>query len=406
VYIKNYPKHSKEASLTALSDNDLSRGMQEVMLPQRLPSLEGVELGVYHAPGSVAGCDLFDILPVSSDVYAFLLFDTQDSGMRSTLISATAKICFGKYICPEISPFTVLEHVHHDLQHIIGIDLKLSAFLGYLDLHDNELVFSSCGTITPVVYRSETGDIERLYSDEMFINSDTLQLFEEDIIYLKQGDSLMIYTDGVHQLFPSHSTRSVHQFMKKTLTVDQVAGFISDFHGLYKRKTRRTVFDDDTTLVCVEILTQSRKNRLKEKLGFAVDDMVYLQFLNYLEEMDRSIGTVLTAMDATGYPDEAIRKMKIVLTELLVNAIIHGNRRNPSRRVVMGHVIRRKYATVSIMDEGTGFDPSKVPDPTLPENLERPCGRGIYIVRHYVESVVFNAVGNRVTITKFNELVV
>lgn len=405
MYIKNYPKRCRETSLSTLSDDELARGTQEVMLPQRLPSLEGVEMAVYHASGSTSGCDLFDIIPISSDVYALLLFDTQNSGMRSALISATIKICFGKYICPEIAPFTVLEHVHHDLQHIIGIDLKISVFLGYLDLHDNELVFSSCGTILPVVYRSETTEIERLYSNEKFLNCDTLQLFEEDIIYLKQGDSLIVYTDGVQQLFPSGSPQSAYQFMKKTLPDEQVSGFISDFHRLYTRQTRRNMFADDTTLMCVEILTQSRKNQLKEKLGFAVDDMVYLQFLNYLEEMDRSIGAVLAAMDAAGYPDEAIRKMKIVLTELLVNAIIHGNRRDPSKRVVVGHIIKRKYATISVMDEGNGFDPSRVPDPTLPENLERPCGRGIYIVRHYVESVSFNAMGNRVTVTKINDLV-
>ena len=151
MYIKNYQKTArgkKSTALPELTDDQLSRGMQKVMLPKRLPSLEGVDLGVYHSPGTEQGCDLFDIVSISKDVYALLLFDVAGAGMRSTLISAMAKICFTKYLCPDISPFTVLEHVNQDLQHAIGIDLQLSAFLGYLDLHDNELVFSS-GKIFP-----------------------------------------------------------------------------------------------------------------------------------------------------------------------------------------------------------------------------------------------------------------
>jgi len=157
--------------------------------------------------------------------------------------------------------------------------------------------------------------------------------------------------------------------------------------------------DDDLTVLYADILTQSRKNQLKEKLGFAHDEIVYLQFLNYLEEMDPVTSTILTAMDVTGYPDERIRKMKIVLTELLVNAIIHGNKRDPSKKVVVGHTIDRDTIVISILDEGAGFDPAIIPDPTLPENLEKPCGRGLFIVRHYVNSLVFNETGNRVTIS-------
>ena len=118
--------------------------------------------------------------------------------------------------------------------------------------------------------------------------------------------------------------------------------------------------------------------------------------------MDRTTATVLAAMDVAGYADEAIRRMKIVLTELLVNAIIHGNGKDPMKKVVVGHKVNRKRVTVSILDEGKGFDPKNIPDPTLPENLERPCGRGLFIVRHYVESIMFNDTGNRVTILKKN----
>jgi serine/threonine-protein kinase RsbW len=107
-------------------------------------------------------------------------------------------------------------------------------------------------------------------------------------------------------------------------------------------------------------------------------------------------------MDAFGYSDDSIRKMKIALTELLANSIYHGNKKDHTKKVVIGHLIDKEKIIISIMDDGDGFDPTTVPDPTLPENLVKGRGRGLYIVRNYVDSLVFKGKGNLVTITKFH----
>jgi serine/threonine-protein kinase RsbW len=105
-------------------------------------------------------------------------------------------------------------------------------------------------------------------------------------------------------------------------------------------------------------------------------------------------------MDNQGYADDTIRKMKITLTELLVNALHHGNRKDPTKKVTVGHMVDKNRTVISVLDEGDGFDPAKVPDPTLPENLIKDSGRGLYIVRCYVDDLLFNTKGNRVTIIK------
>jgi serine/threonine-protein kinase RsbW len=116
--------------------------------------------------------------------------------------------------------------------------------------------------------------------------------------------------------------------------------------------------------------------------------------------MDKAAAIILSSMDSLGYPDESIRKMKIILTELFANAIYHGNKGDHSKKVTVGHLINKKKILVSIMDEGDGFDPKIIPDPTLPENLIKDCGRGLYIVHSYVDKVEFNGKGNRVTVIK------
>ena len=109
-------------------------------------------------------------------------------------------------------------------------------------------------------------------------------------------------------------------------------------------------------------------------------------------------------MDEFGYPDESIRKMKIALTELLANAIYHGNNKDHGRKVTIGHLVDKNAVKVSVMDEGAGFSIAAIPDPTLPENLEKDCGRGLFIVRSYIDKLEFNDRGNRVTIWKYHTL--
>jgi serine/threonine-protein kinase RsbW len=177
-------------------------------------------------------------------------------------------------------------------------------------------------------------------------------------------------------------------------------GFIGDLRQRYIREGSGAGVKEDIAAIAIEFLTQSRKNQIKEKLGFKGDDPVYLQFISYFEEMDRTAAIVLSAMDSRGYPDDGIRQMKIILTELFANAIYHGNKEDHSKKVTVGHIINKKKVVVSIMDEGEGFDPEVIPDPTLPENLVKDCGRGLFIVRSYVDKLYFNEAGNRVTIVK------
>src|SRR5262245_46757723 len=87
------------------------------------------------------------------------------------------------------------------------------------------------------------------------------------------------------------------------------------------------------------------------------------------------------------YSDYDIFGIKLALEEALVNAIKHGNQMEPSKKVHIVYRIHRERFEIRITDEGAGFDPEAVPDPTTLENLERPCGRGLMLMRHYMSEV-------------------
>lgn len=91
--------------------------------------------------------------------------------------------------------------------------------------------------------------------------------------------------------------------------------------------------------------------------------------------------------------------LRVALAEALANAIAYGNRLNPARIVRVRVEARRDAVRIHVTDDGDGFDPWAVPDPTAPERLEREDGRGLFVLRSLVDHVAFNAKGNSVCLT-------
>ncbi|NLF30101.1 MAG: ATP-binding protein [Planctomycetes bacterium] len=111
---------------------------------------------------------------------------------------------------------------------------------------------------------------------------------------------------------------------------------------------------------------------------------------------------VVAEAEARGYSPEAVFAIKLALEEALTNAIRHGNRRDPAKMVRFEYSVSPTCTEICIADQGGGFDPAAVPDPTADENLECPTGRGIMLMRAYMDHVEFNERGNAVRMVKFN----
>jgi serine/threonine-protein kinase RsbW len=92
--------------------------------------------------------------------------------------------------------------------------------------------------------------------------------------------------------------------------------------------------------------------------------------------------------------------VRLALEEALVNAIKHGNRMDKSKNVRISCRFFDEKVRIEIEDEGTGFKLEEVPDPTADENLERPCGRGIMLMRSFMSLIEYNERGNRVILEK------
>ena len=91
-----------------------------------------------------------------------------------------------------------------------------------------------------------------------------------------------------------------------------------------------------------------------------------------------------------GLDQDKLNGLLLAITEATTNAIIHGNKNNQLKMVRINVFVEGKTLTVTIKDEGKGFDPSIVPDPTDPENLLKDSGRGLYLMRVYMDGLTYN----------------
>lgn len=109
---------------------------------------------------------------------------------------------------------------------------------------------------------------------------------------------------------------------------------------------------------------------------------------------------LLRRLEENQWEQHDIFSIQLAMEEALVNAIKHGNRMDAAKKVRVHCEMSPELLRVEVEDEGEGFDPSQVPDPTDPEQIENPHGRGILLMRTFMSRVEYNETGNRVLLEK------
>jgi serine/threonine-protein kinase RsbW len=117
------------------------------------------------------------------------------------------------------------------------------------------------------------------------------------------------------------------------------------------------------------------------------------------EDLERVQQRILAVLDEWGYDQHARFAVRAAVEEALSNALFHGNGNDPAKRLVIEYEAGPSAVAIEVVDEGAGFDPEAVPDPTRPENVDIPSGRGILLMRAYMTEVEFHPPGNRVRMT-------
>lgn len=121
-----------------------------------------------------------------------------------------------------------------------------------------------------------------------------------------------------------------------------------------------------------------------------------------LDSVDKAEGTARWVANGAGFEDEEIDRIAMAVREAAVNAVLHGNAYDPGKKVRIEFEANPRALVIRIRDEGAGMDEAQIPDPLSPENLLKTSGRGIFLMRAFMDEVrIRNAQpGTEITLIK------
>ena len=106
-----------------------------------------------------------------------------------------------------------------------------------------------------------------------------------------------------------------------------------------------------------------------------------------LETVDNAEQTASRIASETGFGEDEVMQIAMAVREAAVNAVLHGNAYDPAKKVELEFERTSDDLVITIRDEGKGMDMAKIPDPLAPENLLKTSGRGIFLIRSFMDDV-------------------
>ncbi len=133
-----------------------------------------------------------------------------------------------------------------------------------------------------------------------------------------------------------------------------------------------------------------------EQANVQTGELFTLQLPSTPESITQLEALIEEIADKYHVAEDTFANMMTCLNEAAINAIIHGNKSDISKKVIINADVDLKRVIWTITDEGEGFDYDHLADPTAPENLENLTGRGVFIIKHLADQCIFNTKGNEI----------
>lgn len=113
------------------------------------------------------------------------------------------------------------------------------------------------------------------------------------------------------------------------------------------------------------------------------------------EEVERLEHYIDDLQEWAEFDDEDYSRIMLTLSEAVTNAILHGNKENPEKKVTVIGKLQKSTLVITVKDEGEGFEPDSIPDPLKEENLLNIGGRGVYLIEEYADELRFEENGTK-----------
>ncbi len=364
--------------------------IQQTLLPKELPSIAGWNIDAFYRPARAVGGDFYDFIDLGDSRLGVIIGDVTDKGVPAALVMATCRSMLRAAALRLDSPSAVLADVNDALVPEIPPAMFMTCLYVIIDTTAGEVVFANAGHNLPYV-RTADGVIE-LRATGMPLGLMPGMSYDDKTYRLESGDLMVLTSDGITEAHSAEGemygfSRLMGRVAASSKNDDMVNTLVGD---LEKWTGSDAEQEDDITLVVV------RRTASAEHSAVAFHDAGNEQLLTEfsvasVEGNERvAIEKVVAAVEALGFENARLQRLKTAVGETVMNAIEHGNENNAALEVKVEVLTDERRLIVRVIDQGGDKD---IPEATTPDieskvaGEQTPRGWGLFLIGKMVDEV-------------------
>lgn len=374
--------------------------IQQTLLPQEIPTLQGWQLAAHWQPARSVGGDFYDFVPLTGGRMMIAIGDVTDKGVPAALVMASTRTILRAAAERLVSPGEILRRANDVLCPDMPPKMFVTCLCAVLDPHTRRLRYANAGHNT-AQQRTKDGLVE-LRARGMPLGLMPGMTYEEKETALAPGDSVLMYSDGLVEAH--NAAREMFGTRRlQALLADHQGGeaLISDLRdALFAFTGAGWEQEDDVTLVVIQHETEQRS------IAMTDDDGLW-QTLDEFEVASEVGGEravmerVTQAVSTVPLPAARIERLRTAVAEATMNAMEHGNGYRPDLPVRIRVALGTDELAVSVTDRGGSVPLVAAPVPDLEAKLageQSPRGWGLFLIKAMVDDLRVQATGAEHTV--------
>lgn len=390
-YIKTLKRETQNRERIE-SELRIAGKIQNEMLPDNMPDYGGdtpIDLYSILTPAKEVGGDLYDYKK-KGDTLHFIIGDVSGKGIPASILMATAISQFRSAATIYDTPKEIIESINDEISQRNKSEMFITLQAGKINLNDNTLQICNAGHTRPILIEKDKQprylDVTPNLPAGIIKNYD----YRTDEYTIKQGDTLLLYTDGLTEA----ENRNGEQIGEKGLlailgNTPQAPSQALVLHLLkeIKKQTDYTERSDDTAIIAIR--TGSSKP-------------YKLEIKNKIEELEKLPQYIRQVLDKYDTDPDTADKINLALEELLTNTISYGYKTKKEETITITSHINNGEITIQVSDTGEKFDiTAQAPEVELDQPVEKRKigGLGIFLINQIMDSIEYNYICEKNTIT-------
>ena len=378
----------------------VARIIQQTLLPQSVPDLDGGALTAHYQPAREVGGDFYDFLYFDDGRLGIVIGDVTDKGVPAALVMATTRTLLRAAAERLASPGQVLQRVNDLLHPDIPPRMFVTCLLAVLDPKNGRIIYANAGHDVP--YHHTSGDVEELRATGMPLGLMPGMTYEEKETKLNPGDSILFYSDGLVEAhapdremfgFP-RLKQMVHEHPGGAALVPHLLDELAAFTGADWEQ------EDDVTLVVLQSVMPTA-TREGEDEGEMNELLVAFEVASAPGNERAAMERIAELVAPLGMDNSRLERLKTAVAETTMNAMEHGNSYDADLPVHIQVRRRGDAVVVGITDQGGDMPQADAETPDLLAKLsgeQSPRGWGLFLIQNMVDEMNTSTDGSSHTV--------